>query len=112
MQPPAELWRLASPRQEVSGHTTSLGMWLLPGPAVLTAAALPSLGCCPAWEARDVGVVSPALVGGAERWGFSVVTHSGTSRGRGADLWAVELEYKVTMRTPGEGSPSQRAEVP
>ena len=48
-------------RREVSGHSTSLGFWVLPWPAVLTAAALSSLGCCPKREGREV--VSPALAG-------------------------------------------------
>lgn len=52
-------------RREVSGHSTSPGFWVLPCPAVLTAAALPSLGGCPKREGREV--VAPALAGRPRR---------------------------------------------
>ena len=79
----AQSWlRAQLRRREVSGHSTSLGFWVLPWPAVLTAAALSSLGCCPKREGREV--VSPALAGWlAEGWAL-LVTRSGTSRCIGA----------------------------
>lgn len=79
--------RLGSARRcawEVSLHSAFLGLSVLPPPAVLTAAALSSLGRCPAQERRAVGFVSPALPGwlAGQRDGHSV-TRSPTS------LWAL-----------------------